>query len=319
MSLQTFIFKILDQLIVFFTITIFLYLIMYFERTDDEVEISENIYKTFDNLCDSTFNKDTMGGIKEMYCGPDDTAFSKFILTFKFLYTSSYNLNLNILNFISDILKNKNGYTMSPSSHKITLIILYLIIFYLIKATTLINSLIAKLVSIKPPKKLKTKKLAFGEYIAKSFKNNILNTIFFIITISILINLIKYIFDIFMGLFQRSKLQHMFFIITIMLLFILLFTGIFNLKVSGATTSGSTQCKNNNKYIILIFFLIIPILSGLRQILTILFRGVYSIFKSPERYSLSLLVSTTFFVVLILFNINLLTNLGNSKKTQIFS
>ena len=222
MSLQTFIFKILDQLIVFFTITIFLYLIMYFERTDDEVEISENIYKTFDNLCDSTFNKDTMGGIKEMYCGPDDTAFSKFILTFKFLYTSSYNLNLNILNFISDILKNKNGYTMYPSSHKITLIILYLIIFYLIKATTLINSLIAKLVSIKPPKKLKTKKLAFGEYIAKSFKNNILNTIFFIITISILINLIKYIFDIFMGLFQRSKLQHMFFIITIMLLFILL-------------------------------------------------------------------------------------------------
>ena len=314
MSFQTFIFKIIDQLLIFFNITIFLYLIMYFKKTVDEKEM-EKINESFENLCDNRqFEGETMKGINAMYCGNDDTTFSKFTLTFKILYTSCYNLNLNILNFISDILKNENEYKMSPSSHKITLIILYIIIFYLIKATTVINSFVVKLFKINPTKKVKTNKFSLGVYIAKSFKNNILNTIFFIISISILINLIKYFFDIFIGLFQTSKLQHMFFIMSIILTFVIIFTGIFNLKISGATTAGSTKCKNNNKYIILIFFLIVPIMTGLRQILTILFRGIYNVIKSPERHSSSILFSTIIYVVLILYNVQVLTNIGKTAS-----
>jgi hypothetical protein len=312
MSFQTFIFKIIDQLILFSYITIFLYLIMYFKKTKDEEEM-EKINEPFENLCGlRNFDGDTMKGIQSMYCGNDDSAFSKFTLTFKFLYTSCYNLNLNILNFISDILKNKNDYTMSPSSHKISLIILYLIIFYLIHVTKVINNFVVKLFKIKPPKKVNPSKFSLGEYIGKSLKNNILSIILFIISISILINLIKYLFDIFMGFFQTSKLQHMFFIMSIILIFVILFTGIFNIKSIGPKTAGTTQCKSNNKYIILIFFLIIPIMTGLRQLITILFRGIYNVIKTTERHSSSILFSTIIYVVLILYNIRMLTNIGKT-------
>ena len=158
MPFTLFLFKIIDQIINFSYITIFLYLIMYFKKTNDEIEM-EHINESFVNLCGiNKFDGDTMSGIKSMYCSPDDTAFSNFTLTFKILYTSSYNLNLNILQFISELLNNTNG-SMSPSNHKIALIIFYIIIFYLIKVTTLINGLFIKLFMVQPKKKKKKNSL----------------------------------------------------------------------------------------------------------------------------------------------------------------
>jgi hypothetical protein len=123
-----------------------------------------------------------------------------------------------------------------------------------------------------------------------------------------------------MGVIQGSKLQGMFLVQFIILLFVLLFTGIFNLKTEGMKNSKRGKpppkmltCKNNNKFLVLIFFLMIPVITGVRQFITIVFRGIKGMLSRDPHPKIRILFTTIFIMLLVLFNINLLTNIGNRK------
>jgi hypothetical protein len=331
MSLQDFLFKRIDQLIVFTVITIFFILIMYFEKTEDEKEIDKYINTAFINICDIQGLKSTstMGGFHNMYCNSimDESVFAELVLTYKLLYTSSYNFNINIIDSISSVLNNKEN--NSASTHKLLLIIIYTIIYFSLGLITQVNGFIIKLFKIKssylPKATKKSSKDSLGVAITKSLKNRLFAFVFYILTFSILLNIFTYISDILMGMAQPSKLRGIFFVQMILLAFILLFTGIFNFKSttsSGRTTlsSGSTTstvCQNNNKYLILIFFLLIPIITGIKQLTTIIFRGIKGMYNGKQSPQLKILFNTMFIMVLVLFNIDLLSNIGKKPTNPL--
>ena len=337
MSLQNFIFKRIDQLIIFMVITLFFIFIMYFKKNADEIEIAEYINTAFIDICDvkGLPAKGTMGGFHNMYCNSvvDESLFAELVLTYKLLYTSSYNYNINLIDSMSSILNNKKN--NSVSTHKILLILLYIVVYFLFELIVRINTIFTKIFQIKKTNKPKRKaKEALGPSIAKSFKNRFFAFIFFIITTSILLNVFTYIGDIFMGMAQPSKLRGIFFVQIIILAFVLLFTGIFNIKPPATTNNNKnknknknnknkktpevlTTCKNNNKYLILIFFLIIPIITGLKQFTTIVSRGISGMISSKENPQIKILFNTAFIMILILFNIEILTQLGKKKSNSI--
>jgi hypothetical protein len=321
MSFQTFLFKRIDQLFIFTFITLFFVLIMYFQINKDEEEINKYIGQAFKNICDvnGLDSANTMGSYRDMYCNTsmDESLFAEFLLTYKLLYTSSYIYNINILDSLSYVLNNAKPY--NASMHKILLILLYTLIFFLYQFMSKINGFIGKLFLLKKPKLKKKKKEPLGITIVKSFKNRLISFIIFIISISIFLNIFKYIYDIGVGMTQSSKLRGVFFVQIIILLFVLLFTGIFNIKPEGMKNKKKKPapvlrtCKNNNKYLILIFFLIIPIVTGIQQFTTIIYRGFKGM-SSNRTPQIKILFSTIFIMLLVLFNIEVLTNLGNSKN-----
>jgi hypothetical protein len=317
MSLQTFLFKRIDQLFIFMFITLFFILIMYFKITEDEVNINEHINSAFINICnvDNIDQKFTMGKFRSMFCDTEieESLFSKIVLTFKLLYTSSYIYNINILNFISSILNNTSN--NSPSSHKLLLLILYTVVYLLYIATMHINNFFVKLVNFKNNKPKKKTPFSLGRSIVNALKSRLISFIFFIITISIIINFFTYISDIMMGMCQASKIQFVFFIMFIILLPIILTTGIFNLKIEKP--KNDVICKNNNKFLILLFVLIIPIITGIRQFTTIISRGLANMYNEPSKKAVNVLFKTIFIMVLVLFNFDLLMNLG-TKNQKIF-
>ena len=330
MSFEKFLFKRIDQLFIFTIITLFFVLIMYFKINKDEEEINKYIGQAFSNICDVTGldSANTMGGYRDLYCNNslDESLFAEFLLTYKLLYTSSYIYNINILDSLSYVLNNAKPY--NASMHKILLILLYTLIFFLYQTMSKINGFIGKLFLLKKPKAKKKSKEPLGITIVKSFKNRLLSFILFIISISIFMNIFKYIYDIGRGIAESSKLKQAFFVQIIILAFVLLFTGIFNIKPEGMTNKKNSAkkgsgkksppvlrtCKNNNKYLILIFFLIIPVVTGIQQFTTILYRGFKGMFTSNRTPQIKILFSTIFIMLLVLFNIEILTNLGNKKN-----
>ena len=303
---------------------------MYFEKTEDEKEIDKYINTAFINICDVQGLKptSTMGGFHNMYCNSimDESVFAELILTYKLLYTSSSNFNINILDSISSVLNNKQN--NSASTHKLLLIIIYTIIYFSLGLITQVNGFIINLFKIKssylPKATKKSSKDTLGVAITKSLKNRLWAFVFYILTFSILLNLFTYISDIFMGMAQPSKLRGIFFVQMIILAFVLLFTGIFNLKSttsSGISTSSGTTtfsyCQNNNKYLILIFFLIIPIITGIKQLTTIFFRGIKGMYNGKQSPQLKILFNTVFIMILVLFNIDLLSNIGKKPTNPL--
>jgi hypothetical protein len=315
MSLETFIFKRIDQLIIFVCITVFFVLIMYFKITPDEEDINKNINSAFINICDvdGIDPNMTMGKFQNMYCNSEveDSLFAKIVLTFKLLYTSSYIYNINILNFLSSVLTNQSR--SSPSSYKMVLIILYAVVYYLYLGTMYINNQFIKLVKMPNNKPKKRTRAALGQSILNSLKSRLISFIFYIISISIIINVFTYVSDIVMGMAQASRMKFIFFVIFIVFLPVLLTTGIFNIKLQPST--NGTICKNNNKYLVLLFILMIPIITGIRQFTTIVGRGFYNMFNSKNRPSLTVLFKTIFIMVLVLFNFDLIINLGKKNQT----
>ena len=79
----------------------------------------------------------------------------------------------------------------------------------------------------------------------------------------------------------------------------------------------STSCTNNSKYLITILFLIIPVITGIQQFTTIIYRGIKGMFSINNSPQLKILFTTIFIMVLVLFNIDVLTNLANKPITQI--
>ena len=319
MSLTTFLFKRIDQLIIFVCITVFFVLIMYFKITPDEEDINKNINSAFINICDvdGIDPNMTMGKFHNMYCNNkdvEDSLFAKIVLTFKLLYTSSYIYNINILNFLSSVLTNKSQ--SSPSSYKMVLIVLYALVYYLYLGTMYINNQFIKLVKMPNRKPKKNTRIALGHSILNSLKSRLISFIFYIISISIIINVFTYTADIVMGMAQASRMQFIFFVIFIVFLPVLLTTGIFNVKLQPST--NGTICKNNNKYLVLLFILMIPIITGVRQFTTIVGRGLYNMFNAKHRPPLNVLFTTIFIMILVLFNFDLIINLGKKHQT-IFS
>ena len=287
---------------------------MYFKIDKDEEEINKYINKAFVNICDvfGLESNTTMGKFSDMYCNanPEESIFTGFLLTFKLLYTSSYIFNINILDSISSVLNNTSHF--KASTHKILLILLYTLIYYLYKLIAIVNLFLAKLIAIKIPKPIKISTVSFGTYIRKSFTQNLISFIFFILILSIFLNVIKYIYDIGVGISSSSKLRMPFFVQLIMLTSVLIFSGIFNAK-----KKTSTSCTNNSKYLITILFLIIPVITGIQQFTTIIYRGIKGMFSINNSPQLKILFTTIFIMVLVLFNIDVLTNLANKPITQI--
>ena len=61
-------------------------------------------------------------------------------------------------------------------------------------------------------------------------------------------NIFKYIYDIGRGIAESSKLKQAFFVQIIILAFVLLFTGIFNIKPEGMTNKKNSAKKTSDRF-----------------------------------------------------------------------